>query len=77
MTKKHFIRIANILKNQRMEIFKKYSKQYPYELQIVTDIENELIDFMKEQNSNFNEFTFCTASNPEPKEIDNARKLAI
>ena len=69
MTKQHFKRIAEILRNRRTDILLTNSKHYPFEMDIVRLIENDLISYMREINSNFNEFTFCTASNPTEKEI--------
>tara|TARA_R100000278_G_scaffold14390_1_gene15062 strand:- start:31 stop:279 length:249 start_codon:yes stop_codon:yes gene_type:complete len=77
MTKKDFIRIAAILKNRRAEILINNTKHYPFEMDIVRLIENDLIAYMKEKNSNFNEFTFCTASNPTEKEIKELRSLPL
>lgn len=77
MTKQHFKRIAEILRNRRTDILLTNSKHYPFEMDIVRLIENDLISYMREINSNFNEFTFCTASNPTEKEIRELRRLAI
>jgi len=77
MTKKHFIKIAKILKNERLAIQQfsdddEYGNQQEFE-NIIMSIENALIVMFKNDNQNFDIDKFKQASNPTSAE----KELAI
>ena len=62
-TKQH-LKIAQMLKNERLEILGSFNKdRIPFLLQVVINIEGELIDMFEESNSQFNRNKFLTFSN--------------
>ena len=73
-TKQHFIQIAQMLKNERLEILGSFNRdRIPFLLQVVINIEGELIDMFEESNTRFDRNKFLTASNPSQVE----KELAI
>ena len=70
MTKKHFIAIAKILKNQRLSIHGIEDKQFE---NLITNIENQLINVFVDDNSRFDISKFRQATQLTEEE----RKLAI
>ena len=71
-TKRHFIKIAAMLKNQRLELIQLYDSQNP-RFELIDNIEDQLIEIFTEENPRFDVDKFRWASNPSPAE----RKLAI
>tara|TARA_R100001594_G_scaffold58532_1_gene92608 strand:+ start:177 stop:464 length:288 start_codon:yes stop_codon:yes gene_type:complete len=76
-TKRHFIKIAEMLKNERLGLLHLsdddvFGSQDSF-LGLVDSIENQLIKIFKEENPRFDVDKFRWASNPSPAE----RKLAI
>ena len=59
-TKKHFIQIAQVLKNQRLAIQNSDNKDFKI---LISNIENELINLFIEDNGKFNIQRFRNASN--------------
>ena len=70
MTKKHFIAISKILKNQRLSIQGIEDKQFE---NLITNIENQLINVFVDDNSRFDISKFRQATQLTEEE----RKLAI
>ena len=70
MTKKHFIAIAKILKYQRLSIQGIEDKQFE---NLITNIENQLINVFVDDNSRFDISKFRQATQLTEEE----RKLAI
>tara|TARA_R100000995_G_C3402938_1_gene85742 strand:- start:163 stop:381 length:219 start_codon:yes stop_codon:yes gene_type:complete len=70
-TKKHFIQIAGILKNQR--IFLQNTNAEGFEKRILHSVESELIELFKTENPRFDVQRFLEASNPSQAE----KELAI
>ena len=77
MTKKHFIQIARILKNERLSI-QEYSNDDEFGTQhlfenVIMSIENALIVMFKNNNQNFDVAKFKQATQPTEEE----KRLAI
>ena len=70
MTKKHFIKIAQILKNQRLSIQGIDDNQYE---NLISNIENQLINVFVDDNPRFDISRFRQATQLTEEE----RKLAI
>ena len=66
MTKKHFIAIAKILKNQRLSIQGIEDKQFE---NLITNIENQLINVFVDDNSRFDIDKFKQATQPTEEEM--------
>ena len=74
MTKKHFIKIATMLKKQRWNIHHlSNDEEYGFGIVYTTvdQIEQELINIFVEENPRFNLSRFKKASQPTEKEISN------
>ena len=72
-TKRHFIKIAAMLKNQRLELIHKLYDSQNSRFELIDNIEDQLIEIFTEENPRFDVDKFRWASNPSPAE----RKLAI
>ena len=66
MTKKHFIQIARILKNQRLLIQGIEDKQFE---NLITNIENQLINVFVDDNPRFDIDKFKQATQPTEEEM--------
>ena len=66
MTKKHFIAIAKILKNQRLSIQGIEDKQFE---NLITNIENQLINVFVDDNSRFDISKFRQATQLTEEEM--------
>lgn len=70
MTKKHFIAIARILKNQRLSIQGIEDNQFE---NLISNIENQLINVFVDDNPRFDISKFKQATQPTEEE----KRLAI
>ena len=75
MTKKHFIKIARILKNERLAIqqFSNGDEEGELIKDVIESIENALIVMFKNDNQNFDVAKFKQATQPTEEE----KRLAI
>lgn len=70
MTKKHFIQIAKILKKQRLGIHQlTNSENYQLGNNIITYIENDLIEIFIDDNPRFDIDKFKQATQPTEEEM--------
>lgn len=66
MTKKHFIQIARILKNQRLSIQGIEDNQFE---NLISNIENQLINVFVDDNPRFDISRFRQATQPTEEEM--------